>query len=115
MIVFKKSPVRGFTPVELPPEKPDYSAIDYNRSVMYKDILVKKQLKYYRDTKGVYHMGTITEQDDYIKYKSDDSLVNLDPLKSQSKDKNFLSHTELDYYINLFKNPATFESGIHDL
>lgn len=61
MIVFKKSPVRGFTPVELPPEKPDYSAIDYNRSVMYKDILVKKQLKYYRDTKGVYHMGTITE------------------------------------------------------
>lgn len=61
IMVLKKSPVRGFTPVEIPPTKPDYTAIDYNKSVMYKEILVKKQLKYYRDTNGVYHMGTVTE------------------------------------------------------
>jgi len=62
IMVLKKSPIRGFTPAPvLPPPKPDYSAIDYNRTHMYEKLLHKKSIKYYKDTKGAFHMGSITD------------------------------------------------------
>lgn len=115
-MVLKKSPVRGYTPEPFVPEpKPDYSAIDYNRSTMYQQLLHKKNIKYYRDTKGVFHVGTMTEPDSVALYKSDSDL-DLDESTIKPVDaRRHLDSAELGYYINLFKNPATIESGKLDI
>lgn len=116
-MVLKKSPVRGFTPPEPEPApKPDYSAIDYNRSSMYQQLLFKKNIKYYRDTKGVYHVGSMTEPDNVNLYKSDSGDLDLDEPKPKPRDeRRTLDSAELEYYVNLFKNPATIESGKVDI
>lgn len=55
-MILDKYPIRGYTPI--PPKPKDYSSIDYNRADMYLKLLQKKNLKYYRDTNGIIHMGT---------------------------------------------------------
>jgi len=56
--------VRGYTPPPVIEEpEPDYNSMDYNRSVMYVQLCRQKKLKFYRDVKGHYHLGTPQEHD----------------------------------------------------
>jgi len=38
-------------------EPEDLSTLDYQQSVMYENILMKKGYKYYRDSLGMYQIG----------------------------------------------------------
>jgi hypothetical protein len=43
--------------VVLEEESIDYSGVDYQRSLMYEQILVKKNYDYYRDSHGLFQLG----------------------------------------------------------
>lgn len=83
----------------------DFTPIDYQRSVMYEEILLKKGFDYYRDTQGFYQLGPANPKSSE-EYNPDLDEPCLEPE---------LPSAEMDYYLALFQNKQTLESGVHNI
>ena len=82
----------------------DFTPIDYQRSVMFEEILLKKGYEYYRDSQGFFQIGAaLTIADEY------------DPNLDEPCLEPDLPYTEMDYYLSLFQNRQTLESGVHNV